>query len=67
MEPSLRDIDDYYNNESPQKRKTVNLVVLLLFLAAMLYGGFKLYYDTHMPSSFNPVVTQEELSKTRGY
>lgn len=67
MEPSLRDMDDYYGNESPQKRKMVNLIVLLLFLATIVYGGFKVYYDTHMPSSFNPVLTQEEIIKTRGY
>jgi len=47
-------------------KKTVNLIILLLFLAVMLYGGLKLYYDTHMPSIFT-VAIQEKLSKTRGY
>lgn len=67
MEPSLRDMDDYNNNESPKKKKTINLIILLLFLAAIIYGGFKVYYDTHMPKSFNPVLTQEEIESTRGY
>ena len=67
MEPTLRDIEDYNNHESSQKRRTVNFVVLALFIAAMVYGGFKIYYDTHMPSSFSPVLTQEEIKATRGY
>jgi|GEM_PF-4815338 cytochrome c-type biogenesis protein CcmH/NrfG len=67
MEPTLRDMDDYYNNESPQKKRIVNLVVLGLFLCALAYGGVKVYYDTHMPSSFSPVLTQQEIQATRGY
>lgn len=67
MEPTLRDIEDYNNNESLQKRWTVNFVVLALFIAATVYGGFKVYYDTHMPSSFSPVLTQEQIKETRGY
>ncbi|MEA3354542.1 MAG: hypothetical protein U9Q33_12080 [Campylobacterota bacterium] len=41
-EPSLEKIDDYNNNESSEKRKTVKLVVLFLVLIGFVYGVIKL-------------------------
>ena len=67
MEPTLRDIEDYDNHESPQKKRVVNLVVLGLFIFAMAYAGVKIYYDTHMPSIFSPVHSQQQIEQTRGY
>ncbi len=65
MEPTLQDIEDYNNHESLHKRRTVNLIVLLLFAGAIVYGLIKAYYDVHMPQSFTPVIEQQELEKFR--
>jgi len=35
-EPTLEKIDDYNNNETPQKRKTIRLVVVGLLLFAVV-------------------------------
>lgn len=40
-EPSLDKIDDYNNNETPQKRKTVLLVVLFCLIVGGVYSYFK--------------------------
>ena len=65
MEPRLQDIEDYNGNESPKKRHIINLVVLWLFILTMVYAGFKIYYDNHMPAAFNPVVPQKDLHEKR--
>ena len=43
-EPNLEDIEDYNNNESPQKRRTVILVVIFClivgFIFSMLRGNY---------------------------
>lgn len=43
-EPSLEQIEDYNNNESPKKRKTVRLVVLFIVAVAIAYGVMKSNY-----------------------
>jgi len=37
-EPTLGKIDDYNNNESPEKRKTVRLVVLFCIIVGIVYS-----------------------------
>jgi hypothetical protein len=37
-EPTLEKIEDYNNNESPQKRKTVRLVVLFCIVVGIVYS-----------------------------
>ena len=46
-EPSLEQIEDYNDNESPQKRNTVKLVVLFCIVVAVVYGYFKFNYNTN--------------------
>ena len=43
-EPSLNQIEDYNDNESPQKRRTVKIVVLFCIVVAVTYGYFKFNY-----------------------
>lgn len=45
-EPSLDQIDDYNNNESPEKRRTVRLVVLFCITVGIVYGIVKYNYNT---------------------
>jgi len=45
-EPKLEDIEDYNDNESPQKRKTVQLVILFLIVVSVVYGFFKFNYNS---------------------
>jgi len=45
-EPTLDQIDDYNNNESPQKRRTVRLVVLFLLVVGIAYSVAKYNYST---------------------
>jgi len=44
-EPSLNQIEDYDNNESPQKRKTVRLVVLFCIVVGIVYAITKYNYS----------------------
>lgn len=44
-EPTLDQIDDYNNNESPQKRRTVRLVVLFLLVVGIAYSIVKYNYS----------------------
>jgi len=44
-EPTLEQIEDYNDNESPQKRKTVKLVVLFCIVVAVVYGYIKFNYS----------------------
>jgi len=37
-EPSLDQLDDYNNAESPTKRKTINLVILFLIVVSIAYA-----------------------------
>lgn len=56
MEPSLSQIDDYNNRESRQKRNLVAWIVFGIVLTGIALQSAKLYYDHHVPASFNPVV-----------
>jgi len=50
-EPSLEQIDDYDNNETPEKRKTVRLVVIgILIIVGVIYALVK--YNFSMPSDY---------------
>lgn len=49
-EPSLEQIDDYDNNESPQKRRTVRLIILGLIVLGIAYAFIKVSYST--PSDY---------------
>jgi len=44
-EPTLDQIDDYNNNETPQKRRTVRLVVLFLLVVGIAYSIAKYNYS----------------------
>jgi len=43
-EPTLEQIDDYNNNESPEKRKIIHFVILFLIVVSITYGFFKFNY-----------------------
>ena len=45
-EPTLNTIDDYNNQESPEKRKTVRLIILGLVVFAVLFGCIKISNDS---------------------
>ena len=56
-EPSMEQIEDYNDNESPQKRRTVKLVVLFCIVVAATYGYFKFNYssnDQYVGTQENP-------------
>ena len=44
-EPSLSQIDDYNNNESDQKRKTINIVIALCLIAGLGFAILKYTYN----------------------
>ena len=50
-EPTLESIDDYNNQESPQKRKTVRLIIIGLLAISALYYAILKSYDT-MPNDY---------------
>lgn len=45
-EPSLDQIDDYNNNESPEKRRIIWMVIIGLVLLGVIYSVIKLNFDT---------------------
>ena len=49
-EPSLEQIDDYNGNETPQKRKTVRLIIAGLLILSAIYGLVKYNFST--PSDY---------------
>ncbi len=49
-EPSLEQIDDYNNNETPEKRRTVRLVVIGILVVGAIYALFKYNFST--PSDY---------------
>jgi len=51
MEPTLNQIEDYNGHESPQKRKTVYIVVALLIALGLGYTFIKNSVDANMPNS----------------
>ena len=40
-EPTLEHMDDYNNNETPEKRRTVRLIIAGLLLLSGIYGYLK--------------------------
>lgn len=49
-EPSLDQIDDYNNHETPEKKRTVRLVVIGILIVGIIYAFFKYTYS--MPSDY---------------
>jgi hypothetical protein len=58
MEPTLSQIDDFSNHESPKKRKAVLFIVIGILTLSALLSAVKYYYDFHTPDCFNPIVTK---------
>ena len=50
-EPTLESIDDYNNQESPQKRNTIRLIVIGLLAVSALSYALLSSYDT-MPNDY---------------
>jgi hypothetical protein len=46
-EPTLEDIEDYNNQESPQKRKTVRNVIIICLIVGAILTAFKYNYSTN--------------------
>lgn len=44
-EPRLEDIEDYNNNESPEKRKTVIKVVVFCLVVGAIFVALKMGYN----------------------
>lgn len=44
-EPTLEQIDDYNNNETPKKKRTVRLVILGILVVGAIYAYFKASYS----------------------
>ena len=42
-EPSLHDMDDFNNNETPEKRRTIRLVIIGLLAMSAVYAAIKFY------------------------
>ena len=59
-EPTLGKIDDYNNNESPEKRKTVRLVVLFCIIVGIVYSIAK--YSNNSESDYIGTVEQPGIS-----
>lgn len=45
-EPSLEQIDDYNNNESPEKRRTIRLVIIGILIVGVIYALVKYNFST---------------------
>jgi hypothetical protein len=45
-EPTMAQIDDYNGKESPEKRKTVRLIIIGLLVLGMVYGLVKYNFST---------------------
>jgi hypothetical protein len=46
-EPTLEDIEDYKDNESPQKRKTVKIVVAICLIVGAILAILKYNYNSN--------------------
>jgi len=46
-EPTLEDIEDYNNNESPQKRKIVKIVVSICLIVGAILAILKYNYNSN--------------------
>ena len=45
-EPNLETIDDYNNNESPEKRKTIYMIIFGLLIVGILLTSIKMTNNT---------------------
>lgn len=45
-EPTLNDMDDYNNNESSEKRSTINKVIIGLLIFGAIYGFMKYNFNS---------------------
>jgi hypothetical protein len=45
-EPSLDQMDDYNDNESPQKRKTVRVILISLLILGAILAGIKYKFNS---------------------
>lgn len=59
MEPSMDQIEDYNGNESKEKKRTVNIVIIGLFVLGIVYATIKVY-DSTQPLD----IYVQEASKT---
>ncbi|MCD4758899.1 MAG: hypothetical protein K8R39_11550 [Arcobacteraceae bacterium] len=46
-EPTLEDIEDYNDNESPQKRRTVKVVVAICLIVGAILAILKYNYNSN--------------------
>ena len=46
-EPTVEDIEDYNDNESPQKRKTVKIVIAVCLIIGAIFAIIKYNYNTN--------------------
>jgi len=56
-EPTLEQIEDYNNNESPEKRKTVIKVIVFCLIVGAIFASFKVIYndvDEYVGTEQNP-------------
>lgn len=64
-EPSLEQIDDYNNNESKEKRRTIWAVVILCLVVGAFFTYLKISYsevDDYVGTEQNP-----GINTTKGY
>jgi len=45
-EPTMHQIDDYDNNETPEKRRLVRLIIVGLLVVSAIYGTIKFQNNT---------------------
>jgi hypothetical protein len=63
-EPSMNEIDDYNNNESPEKRKTIHIIIVaLLFIGLISYALIK--YNSSMPSDYVGTIEKPGIISTK--
>lgn len=61
-EPTLNTIDDYHNNETPEKRKTVYLIIGGLIVFAIILGVVKAMNNSvsdYIGTSENPGIMMD--------
>lgn len=46
-EPTLEEIEDYNDNESPQKRKIVKIVIAICLIVGTIFAVIKYNYNTN--------------------
>ena len=59
-EPSLDQIEDYNNNESPEKRNTVIKVIVFCLAVGAIFAALKVFYpstDPYVGTEENPGIT----------